>query len=71
MFTTPISYTEGMEEIVRWANELPKDVSHRFMLDIYKTYIDWKFLMDSTAPASVGKPNSIYPWIIEPLDENS
>jgi hypothetical protein len=39
-----------MEEIVKWANTLDKEVSKRFMLDVYKIYIDWKYLLD-TIPA--------------------
>jgi len=38
-----------MEEIVKWSNALPEDISKRFMLDVYKIYIDWKYLID-TAP---------------------
>lgn len=47
-FTLPSTYKEGMEEMVKWANGLPEAVSHRFMLDMYKIYIDWKYLFDTT-----------------------
>lgn len=49
MYSTPSTYKEGMEEIVKWANDLPENISKRFMLDIYKTYVDWRYLFD-TAP---------------------
>lgn len=45
MFTIPNSYKDGMEEIVKWANSLDEETSKRFMLDVYKIYIDWKYLM--------------------------
>jgi hypothetical protein len=48
MFTVPKTYTEGMEEIVKWSNSLPEDYSTRFMLDLYKIYIDWKYLLETT-----------------------
>lgn len=49
MYSTPQSYKEGMEEMVKWANDLPENISKRFMLDLYKIYIDWRYLYD-TAP---------------------
>lgn len=49
-FEMPKTYIEGMEEIVKWANGLDPEVSRRFMLDVYKIYIDWKYLLD-TIPA--------------------
>jgi hypothetical protein len=47
-FELPRTYIEGMEEIVKWANSLDPETSKRFMLDIYKIYIDWKYLLDAT-----------------------
>lgn len=49
MYTTPQTYKEGMEEMVKWANDLPENISKRFMLDIYKIYIDWRYIYE-TAP---------------------
>lgn len=47
MFEVPKTYTEGMEEIVKWANSLNSDTAKRFMLDVYKIYIDWKYLLNT------------------------
>lgn len=46
MFTLPSTYKEGMEEVVKWANSLPEDISRQFMLDVYRIYIDCKFLLE-------------------------
>lgn len=60
MFKLPKTYKQGMEEIVIWANELPEEDAKRFMLDIYKTYIDWKYLLETidTELQIEGKDNS-------------
>jgi hypothetical protein len=47
MYSTPSNYKEGMEEIVKWANNLPENISKRFMLDIYKIYLDWRYILDT------------------------
>lgn len=47
MFTLPETYTEGMEEVVKWANNLDADMSKRFMLDVYKIYMDWKYILET------------------------
>ena len=47
MFKTPKTYTEGMEEVVKWANDLPADMAKRFMLDVYKIYMEWRFLLET------------------------
>lgn len=51
MFETPKTYTEGMEEVVKWANGLPADISKRFMLDVYKVYMEWKFILETSEEA--------------------
>ena len=38
-----------MEEIVAWANKMNEDMSKRFMLDLYKIYMEWKYVIE-TAP---------------------
>lgn len=48
MYNTPQTYKEGMEEMVKWANSQPEQIAKRFMLDIYKLYIDWRYLLDTT-----------------------
>lgn len=48
MYSTPQTYKEGMEEMVKWANDLPENISKRFMLDLYKTYLDWRFLFETS-----------------------
>lgn len=48
MFTVPDTYTEGMEEVVKWSNSLPEEYSKRFMLDVYKIYMEWKYTLDTT-----------------------
>jgi len=49
MFELPKTYTQGMEEIVAWANKMNEDMSKRFMLDLYKIYMEWKYVIE-TAP---------------------
>lgn len=49
MFETPKTYTEGMEEMVKWANGMEEKLAHRFMLDLYKIYIEWRYVFE-TAP---------------------
>lgn len=48
MFTIPQSYKEGMEEIVLWSNSLSEDVAKRFMLDVYKMFIEWKYILETS-----------------------
>jgi len=50
MFDLPKTYQQGMEEIVGWANKLDESFGHRFMLDCYKIYMEWKYVIE-TAPA--------------------
>lgn len=57
MFEIPQSYKEGMEEIVKWANGLDAEVSRRFMLDLYKIYIDWKYLMHTIPTEDIDASN--------------
>ena len=57
MFEIPQSYKEGMEEIVKWANALDAEVSKRFMLDVYKIYIDWKYLMHTIPTEDIDASN--------------
>lgn len=48
MFTIPQSYKEGMEEIVKWANALEEETAKRFMLDTYKIYMEWKYILETS-----------------------
>jgi hypothetical protein len=48
MYSTPQTYKEGMEEMVKWANNLPENISKRFMLDLYKIYIDWRYIFETS-----------------------
>jgi hypothetical protein len=48
MYSTPTTYKEGMEEMVKWANAQPENISKRFMLDLYKIYIDYRYILDTT-----------------------
>lgn len=56
-FDIPQTYKEGMEEIVIWANALDLDVSKRFMLDVYKIYVDWKYLLESNPIEDINANN--------------
>ena len=49
MLTIPQTYTEGMEEIVKWANGLDESTSKRFMLDLYKMYMEWRYILETQA----------------------
>lgn len=49
MFNLPSTYKEGMEEIVLWANKLEESTSKRFMLDIYKIYVEWKYILETVS----------------------
>jgi len=53
MFELPKTYTQGMEEIVAWANQMNEEMSKRFMLDLYKIYMEWKYVIE-TAPMEEG-----------------
>jgi hypothetical protein len=48
VYSTPQTYKEGMEEMVKWANDLPENISKRFMLDLYKIYIEWRYLFETS-----------------------
>ena len=48
MYTTPQTYKEGMEEVVLWANKLEESIAKRFMLDIYKIYLEWKYIVETS-----------------------
>ena len=47
MFNTPKTYIEGMEEIVQWANSIEEDSARRFMLDLYKIYMEWRYIFET------------------------
>ena len=47
MYSTPQSYKEGMEEMVKWANAQTEDISKRFMLDLYRIYIDYRYILET------------------------
>lgn len=47
MFDLPKTYTQGMEEIVKWSNSLTEDIAKRFMLDVYKLYVEWKYILET------------------------
>lgn len=47
MFETPKTYTEGMEEIVKWANSMEEAAAKRFMLDVYKIYMEWRYVLET------------------------
>lgn len=54
MFDIPKTYTQGMEEIVAWANKMNEQMAKRFMLDLYKIYMEWKYVIE-TAPNEEGE----------------
>ena len=46
-FSLPNNYKEGMQEVVDWSQKQQPDIQMRFMLDVYRLYMEWKFNLEA------------------------